>query len=407
MIEWKKIDSFSGNFTSPDLLLPRPCPLCGHEQADSFLAYEGFQFYSDSAQQPKRIDIGQQRCSHCSHFYMNPCYSDYGFQVLFAEAGASYGLLTGACKNRADWLKGKIDLMSLRSVLDLGCHKGDLLAQFPRHLAKTGVDIGKEPLLQAAQAYPEIDFICGKLELFEYDGHPDLITMFHVLEHLADPLSTLRHLRSIAHPKTLLALEVPVLEKGKADDVNGFFSVHHLSHFTLNSLKKCLSLSGWDLLSCELPGACRILAVPGKACGKGLIETSDDVDMLYAYLNRYQQNIQKLTETANGLKQVDRCVIWGAGCHTEILYHKTTLFQQCPERKYLIVDSDSSKWETTWRGLPVYPPETLREVDWEATELVVSSYNGQQAIAGAALALGVPEEKILKFYQFDVVNGGV
>ena len=90
-IQWAKVDSFVGNSTSAALGYHRPCPLCGSLKSKAILELNDFQFYSDSTTEPKRFDIKQNRCLDCGVLYLNPCYSNYGFSVLFAEAGQSYG----------------------------------------------------------------------------------------------------------------------------------------------------------------------------------------------------------------------------------------------------------------------------------------------------------------------------
>ena len=72
--------------------------------------------------------------------------------------------------------------------------------------------------------------------------------MFHVLEHLADPYKTLRNLRQNSHAETRLVIEVPVIEKGFTNDLNGFLSIQHATHFSFNSLKLIMERAGWQIL---------------------------------------------------------------------------------------------------------------------------------------------------------------
>ena len=46
-------------------------------------------------------------------------------------------------------------------------------------------------------------------------------------------------------------------------------------------------------------------------------------------------------------------VIWGAGLHTELLFHKTSLFSE-PHRRFLLVDGDPAKQDSRWRGLDYF-----------------------------------------------------
>src|ERR1700693_5038486 len=116
-IRWSKVDSFPGNSTSAALTAHRPCPICGSNRARTILQFDQFQFYSDSDKLPKRVDLKEVQCLDCFALYLNPCYSDYGFQVLFAEAGCSYGSTEGRPQEQIDWLGGRGLLRSRRRVL--------------------------------------------------------------------------------------------------------------------------------------------------------------------------------------------------------------------------------------------------------------------------------------------------
>ena len=47
-------------------------------------------------------------------------------------------------------------------------------------------------------------------------------------------------------------------------------------------------------------------------------------------------------------------MIWGAGSHTEMLYHATSFFSA--DREYLLVDRDPAKVGGSWRGIPIVAP---------------------------------------------------
>lgn len=298
LLRWAKIDSFVGNRSAPELTYYRPCPICGSLKTKVVLALNDFQFYSDSADIPKRADLQQRICLNCFALYLNPCYSDYGFRVLFEEAGQSYGSTEGHPQEQVNWFSTRGLLDKGMRVLDVGCYDGAFLARLPEHVTKLGVDIDKPAIERGRDLHrgQGTEFFLGDFETFPYTGPPpDLITMFHVLEHLPRPVEVLKKLRSIAKPQTRLVVEVPVIEDGKTNDINGFFSVMHTTHFSKWSLKNCLFSGGWEisesLIQKEYNGY-RVLASPRIDCdSKNFAASLSDSLQLKRYLSFWYQSI--------------------------------------------------------------------------------------------------------------------
>jgi len=406
-LTWAQVDSFIGNHTSPALTFHRPCPICGSLKFKSVLELNDFQFYSDSATEPKRVDIRENMCMECGALYLNPCYSDHGFQVLFAEAGQSYGSTEGRPTEQIDWLMSRDLLGGGSSLLDVGCYEGSFLSRLPSHVRKLGVDIDQPAIERGRQkAHGEsIEFFHGDFEHFEFRGDsPTVITMFHVLEHLPRPVQVLKKLAAISTEDTNLVVEVPILENGKTNDINGFFSVQHMTHFTRASLKNALRLGGWMVLEQqEQPGynGCRVLAkkLPaGEPVGLD-VALAKDWEALTAYFVAWYSAINHVQSRIRAMPSEEKTVIWGGGAHTEFLYHTTTLFSTDSQHQFLIVDSDTLKHGKTWRGITISSPDILRGADWGNMNLLVSSYGGQSSIVAAARGLCVPRENIVQIYD--------
>ena len=400
---WSKVDSFTGNVSSPALSSHRPCPICGSIRSRLVLALNDFQFFTDSAELPKRVDVHENQCLDCFALYLNPCYSDFGFQILFAEAGQSYGATARRPQEQVEWLAGRGLLQSGMKAIDIGCYDGRFLATLPNHIGKVGVDVDESAIEQGRRQYGEqgIEFVLADLETYRCTAIPDTIMMFHVLEHLRKPVAVLLNLRSIAQPNTRLVVEVPILENGITNDINGFFSVGHMMHFSRHSLKNCLALSGWAIVEWnEQPdyNGCRILAAPCDVDSK-VVGAEEDILLLHEYLSAWYKTLHSVNRKLLQLKNPTHCALWGGGLHTEFLYHTTSFFQANRDRRYLIVDSDPIKQGRTWRGIPIHAPSVIEQLDWSQAILVVSSYGSQDTITGAALDSGVPAGRIVKLYD--------
>jgi hypothetical protein len=405
-IRWSQVDSFPGNSSSAATTELRPCPICNGHRSRTVLQFDQFQFYSDSGELPKRTDVRELQCLDCFALYLNPCYSEYGFRVLFAEAGCSYGSTVGRPFEQIEWLTSRGMLRSGSRFLDAGCYDGGFLAKLPEDLKKIGVDIDEPAIERGRQALggKGVEFILGDFESFRCDKSLDVITMFHVLEHLPRPVPILRNLRSMAHPETRLVVEVPVLENGVTNDINGFFSVQHMTHFSRASLQNCLASAGWKIQESqqqEQYNGFRVVAIPSvptRPSERDVQATS----LLLTYLAGWYGALNKAEVRLSELRDKGRCFIWGGGLHTEFLYQTTSFFCGWPDREYVIVDSDPMKRGKSWRGIEIHSPDVLRDVSCSTERLLVSSYGSQPSIVNAAKELGFSPDRISTLY--DVVR---
>ena len=179
-----------------------------------------------------------------------------------------------------EWLEHRGLIKPGSRLLDVGCYDGSFLSRLPGHVHKVGVDIDASAIKRRAKMYAEqdIEFILGDFETFESSGvAPDTITMFMVLEHLPRPVKVLKKLRDISSSTTRMVVEVPVLEKGKTNDINGFLSVGHTTHFSRKSLDNCLRIAGWEAVeSVEQQdyNGLRVLAKPSATNTAGIYQQS-------------------------------------------------------------------------------------------------------------------------------------
>ncbi len=401
-LPWQACDSFTGNRTNEALTAHRPCPVCGADAPQEFLRRPGFQFFTDSAVLPKRTDVTEAQCGSCYALYLNPAYTAWGFEVLFAEAGCSYGATEGRPLEQIRWLTEHGLLAPGRSVLDVGCHDGRFLAQMPDHVRRLGIDIDAPAIERGRRQFGNLSMqlIHGDFDRFALDSPPDTITLYHVLEHLPKPVDTLLHLKRQSGPQTHLVVEVPIIENGFTNDINSFFSVQHMTHFSRRSLANTLARAGWVIKEqLEQPdyNGCRLLCRPAVPAPTVSGDPGDGT-VLTRILDHISTVTAAVQQQLRALEGASSIVIWGGGMHTEFLYHYTDLFRD-PARRFIIVDNDPLKQDKSWRGIAILHPASLAAVDWSETRLVPSSYAGTAGIARAARERGVPQERILSLYD--------
>lgn len=397
-MRWKKIHHHI-NKDNNRLLQYRPCPICDHTESKSLLFFENFQFFSDS-DLPKQVDLHEKQCRNCGAIYLNPCYSNEGFSILFDEAGKSYGSTEGRPTEQMNWLNEKNLLKDSFKILDIGCGTGHFLASLPKNVNKVGVDIDAPSIELARTLSPEIEFICSGFDDLEYSAPIDVITMFHVLEHLPNPKSTLQRLYDLSNKDTKLVIEVPIIENGLTNDINGFFSVQHLTHFSRNSLRNILELVGWqiiDWLEQKDYNGCRILAI--KSIPIQYINTKE-VETIHAqkYMSHWYKSLSHAEEKILSLN-CEYCIIWGAGMHLEFLYQTTSLFSK--NINFVIVDSDLNKQNKSWRGINIYNPNIIKDLkDNEKIVYIISSYGKQDHIEKALKHLSNKQDQVIKLYDY-------
>jgi SAM-dependent methyltransferase len=135
-------------------------------------------------------------------------------------------------------------------ILDLGCGRGELLELFERQgWQALGTQIS-QTAAAAARALRGVDVRLGELPQMGLEAASfDVITAFHVVEHLQDPVAYLREARRLLKPGGLLVLEVPNLAcpgfrfLGTRDLC--FDYPHHLFFFTPASLGRLLAEAGF------------------------------------------------------------------------------------------------------------------------------------------------------------------
>jgi len=139
-------------------------------------------------------------------------------------------------------------ILKNKDILDFGCEWGGFLNNIKNYKSLNGIELNREC----------IDFIQNNLkkinitnEINNFNKKFDIITMFHVLEHIPNQIDTLKELKSKLKYNGKLIIEIPHAEDFLIlqDELKEFkdftFWSEHLILHTYNSLKKVLSKSGF------------------------------------------------------------------------------------------------------------------------------------------------------------------
>ena len=140
-------------------------------------------------------------------------------------------------------------ILKNKKILDFGCGWGGFLKRTKKTKSLTGVELRKECIFYIKK---NIKKIIVSDNLNNLNEKYDIITMFHVLEHIPYQIETLKELKKKLTKNGKIIIEVPsaddFLLKLKEFKKFTFWSEHLILH-TENSLRKILELSGFKKIN--------------------------------------------------------------------------------------------------------------------------------------------------------------
>lgn len=199
------------------------------------------------------------KCQNCGFFQLNPIplkieeksFYDQNLQVKNIREPSDAGVMEkkslSDTKRRAEMVSKYIQKNS--TILDIGSGYGFFIKEMEkRGYNITGIEVSKErrEISSKVTKTKVLD-----IDLFENDTilpNFDYITLFHVLEHISDPIGFLKIIRK--HLNKKLIIEVPNADDmllGASKEYRDFYWQRaHLSYFTGNTLKRVLKRAGFS-----------------------------------------------------------------------------------------------------------------------------------------------------------------
>ena len=228
------------------------CDLCGSEKGEVV----------EVCRDPYRVI----RCVDCGLVYVHPhpqaekLNNAYGEGYYSEWADQQSHARSKMWKKRLDKVesvtKGKGEL------LDVGCGLGMFISLAAKHGWRVAANELSEYAAKAASKSAKAEVFHGQLENAKYSKDRfDVITIWHVLEHLESPLTTLRECARILKPGGKLIVAVPNVENkvfrffyklGRGKHFRLFDPDDkelHLYHFSSKTLKRILEHAGFKVVS--------------------------------------------------------------------------------------------------------------------------------------------------------------
>ncbi|PLW96612.1 MAG: methyltransferase [Marinilabiliales bacterium] len=229
------------------------CPLCNSESIensfdlkDHFLTKETFSVF---------------QCKDCGFRFTNPrpeaehLGSYYKSENYIAHSNTRKGIIAGIYQVVRNFtIRRKVQMLAGKQrqghILDIGCATGEFLNAFSKRGWKVS---GIEPDSDAAEyasknygidVYPE-----SEIEKFKDDTF-DIVTMWHVLEHVEDFHKRIKEIKRVLRPGGILTIAVPNPESADAVHYGHWWAAwdvpRHLSHFSQKNISQlCESVYGF------------------------------------------------------------------------------------------------------------------------------------------------------------------
>lgn len=208
------------------------CDICGFDEAQVL--------YGDMPHSCGPI----VKCMQCGLIYVNP---RVGGQQKFLQPEIAQTYL-----DQLEWkvsvLMDRLDVIERYKkegrLLDIGCYTGAFL-----NIAQNagwdcfGIEPSDSIAAYARDTYGVTVYPYLLRDLDLENDSVDVVTMFHVLEHLDSPSSELKEIRRILRPNGLLVIEVPNVEswmRGVLKRTSWTFNKEHYYHFCYTTLRNLL-----------------------------------------------------------------------------------------------------------------------------------------------------------------------
>lgn len=236
------------------------CPICQSKQITTYLT-------AQAQMHPKKEIFNFDRCANCDFVFLNPkvplsqlksYYTDYYLPYRGAEAWGKFEKLVEKSFQKLDQRKLNLiqqqqDITPTSLVLDVGCGKPSFLKMCYEQLKcfTYGIDFSDNGWKQEEGTYQALNLQVGEISDLPKNLAPDLITMWHYLEHDYYPAEHLHYLKSISKSNTKLIIEVPNFDSHSRKKFNehwaGWHTPRHTSLFSPKNLELLLNQNGWKV----------------------------------------------------------------------------------------------------------------------------------------------------------------
>lgn len=205
------------------------CPICTFTQARTYACWSAFKVL---------------QCRSCGFRFVDTAAPEYPRNAQYAfdepEVGTIRPGLPHIQRRVRDILRFK---QPPGRALDIGCGKGEVaLALNEKGFACAGIDMKPRIISYLRTHSPQVRWRCAEVsELAALSERFDVLTMYHVLEHIPNPTAALVTVKALANPGALIVIEVPHVG-GWGARLTGtrwhYYKVDHVNYFRAADLRR-------------------------------------------------------------------------------------------------------------------------------------------------------------------------
>lgn len=355
------------------------CPLCASDSHEEVYKYElKVNLKGAAVLWPAR----QVVCCDCGMVFTNPQPTD----AVLEEFYRSYVMFGGVTSDKRlrvqqiDFIEREVGKRPCR-WFDVGANNGAFL-HFARERGHSvsGIEPSRDAVRESREAFGiqlhegflTSEFVESLAEKF------DVVSINHVLEHVPNPLLIVQLATNLLAPDGAIFIEVPDLERPNHANIADFFTIEHLTYFSLNTLETLAYQNGLRVTaletSCEKPAVRMIMKLSSEGKSSFVCNFYErNKHLAQEYKRKRHEFINAFKDK---LQREDRdIIVYGAGLHTSQLFLSGLLKGKNVKK---IIDSNPRKWGSYIEGIRVEGPDALREV---TCPVLISSHDSQNEIS--------------------------
>jgi len=336
------------------------CKICNQSVNHNLLVYKNMPSVAqnlpekDNLQNDKGVDLHVCQCQYCGTIQLNNEPVSYYREVIRAT-GISNEMRAFRSEQFSEFIN-KFNLHG-KKIIEIGCGSGENLPIMENCGADSyGLEYSKKSTVPKV-FHGFIDSSNYKICDITFDGFYTL----NFLEHLPNPLETLRGIYNNLNDYAYGIVEVPNMDMFLKNGVFYDFMLDHLFYFTKGSLSTLLQLSGFEVLSCKDIWHDYIISATVKKR-----KTTD--------LSHFEEQRETLiTQIDKHIVGSGKIAVWGAGHQALFIM---AMLKNATHIKYVIDSAEFKQGKyTPVSHIPIVSPDNIKINHVEEIIVMAGSYS--------------------------------